>query len=418
MSARPAHAAERAGRAERVGRAGLAEQAAPAELTDVSALPDLSDLSEELVKPSTTAKTLRRLRIWLVLTSLAAGAVTLFAFSRAHAAVDTISNRSAPAVEQADAAYVAISNADADAVRGLPHAGALSALSPDYYNQLAAANQSLSQLLADNVAGPAATSQLQLVQELVVGYNQQVEQAYADLAQDYANHVQQPDNTLAVVDLYYSTSLAGTLLDDLKTLRNDEAAALTAQQSSTWLAATGYLVWVPVIAAAVALVLATDALVRRRFRRRLNVGLAAAALALVAMGLLCGLSLWASDGDLSDGVNGSLVGVTALSDAQVAGSSDTWQAELYDQVTKACRNDGACGADVTKPAGTPPKTASTPAQQIHEIQIAEGGFAGAAAIADTAYIVRALIIAVLALAATALSVFGLWRRIDEYKFEA
>lgn len=405
MSARRAHAADRAGPGE----------PAPA---DSPGLLDPFDPADELVKPSTTARTLRRLRIWLVLTGLAAGAVTLFAFSRAHAAVDTIGNRSAPAVEQADAAYVAISNADADAVRGLPYAGALGGLSTAYRYDLAAANQSLSRLLADNVAGPEATSLLQLVQELVVGYNQQVEQAYADLAQDYANHVQQPDDSLSVVDLYYSTSLAGTLLDDLKTLRNDESSALATQQSSTWLAATGYLVWVPAVVAAVALVLVTDTLVRRRFRRRVNVGLGAAALALVAMGVLCGLSLWASDGDLSDGVNGSLTNVTALSDAQVAAATHAWQTKLYDQVAKACPRGGVCGADVTEPAGTPPKAAPASGQASQDIQTAESGFAGAAAIADTAYTARALIIAALALAATALSVFGLWRRIDEYKFEA
>lgn len=369
---------------------------------------DALDPSEELVKPSTTAGTLRRLRVWLVLTSLAAGAVSLFVFSRAHAVVDTISNRSAPAVEQADAAYVAIANADVEAVHGLRYAGELGGVSYTYQNDLSAANQSLSRLLADNVAGVQATSLLQLVQDLVVRYNQQVEQAYADLTQH---------NPLAVVDLYYSTVLSGTLLKSIKDLRDDETSALATQQSSTWLAATGYLVWVPVIVLATALVLTTDALVRRRFRRRLNVGLAAAALALVAMGVLCGLSLWASDGDISDGVNGPLANVTALSDAQVATASRTWQADLYDQLAKACPNGGLCGANA-EPGGAPTKTAAPAGQAAADMRAAEDGFARAAAIADAAYIARTVIIALLAVAATVLAVFGLWRRIDEYKFEA
>lgn len=389
-----------------VGPASPARSPGPAEPSDTF------DPSEELVEPSTTARTLRRLRVWLVLICLAAGAMSLFAFSRAHAAVDTISNRSGPAVEQADAAYVAVADANAEAVRGLPYAGPLGDVSAAYKNDLAAANQSLSQLLADNVAGPVATAQLQLVQELVVGYDRQVAQAYADLGQNGSGPA------LAVADLYYSTTLAGDLQTDLQTLGDDEQQALATQRSSTWLAATGYLVWIPVIVAAIALVLVTDALVRRRFRRRVNLGLSAAALALVAMGVLCGLSLWGSDGDLSAGLNGPLANVTDLANTQVAQASNQWQANLYTQVTKACTSAHQCGADVTQPKDASAQATLPSGQVSPEVLAAQHGFAGAAATADTAYIARAIIIAVLAIAATVLAAIGLWRRIDEYKFEA
>jgi hypothetical protein len=132
------------------------------------------------------------------------------------------------------------------------------------------------------------------------------------------------------------------------------------------------------------------------------------------MGLLCGLSLWSSDGDLSAGLNGPLANVTDLSNAQIDAATNIWQTDLYDQVAKVCPDAGLCGAQVTKPTGKPP---TSPASG-RIVQDAERGFAREAATADTAYIARAVIIAVLALAATALTVLGLWGRVDEYKFEA
>lgn len=371
----------------------------PTDPTGPDNSPDQSDQSEELVKPSTTARTLRRLRIWLVVTSLAAGAMCLFVFSRAHAAVDTISNKSAPAVEQADAAYVDFADADAAAAHGLQTGiGTFSVLSADYQNELTAADQTLSELAADNVAGPDATSQLQLVQELVVGYNQQVEQAYADYAQN-------PDQPLAAADLSYSMSLAGNVLVDLKDLRDKEDAALKTQQSATWLAAIAYLIWIPLLIAAVVLVAVSHTLIRRRFRRRLNIRLAAAAVSLVAMGLLCGLSLRVSDGDLGAGLHGPVPIVTELADRQVATASNAACEDFLAQLGKI-HSPGSCSASTT-PAEAPPPQDTTGNE--------ESAFASAAATADAAYIIRAIGVTALAVAAAALAAAGLRLRIDEYK---
>lgn len=363
--------------------------------------PDDAAAAEVLVTPSTTARTLRRLRIWLVVTSLAAGAVCLLVFSRAHAAVDTISNKSAPAIEQADTAYLDFSDADAAAAHGIrTGTGTFGGLGGDYQNDLAAADQSLSQLAADNVAGADATSELQLVQELVVGYNQQVQQAYADFAQG-------PGEPLALAGLSYSMSLADNVLAALKDLRVKEGDALAAQQSSAWLGALGYLIWIPLVVAALVLVAVSHTLVRRRFRRRLTGRLAAAALALAAMGLLCGLSLWVSNGDLRTGLRGPVVNVSALADQQVAATSQAACADFATEVGKLDPGAGKCAVQFTKPTAAPPPQNATSA--------AESAFASAAATADAAYIARAVVIAVLASAAAVLAAAGLRQRIDEYK---
>lgn len=370
------------------------------------------DAAEELVEPSNTARTLRRLRVWMVAVSLVAAAACLLVFSRAHAAVDTLSNRSAPAVQEADAAYVALVDAEATSAHDVrTGTAALGGPGGQYQNDIAAADKSLSQLVGDNVAGPDAASSLQLIEDLVVGYNQQVEQAYADLAQ-------RSDNPLAVVDLSYSTRQAGELLGDLGKVRDAENAALTAKQSSAWLTGISYVVWIPGVVAAIALVAASHTLIRRRFRRRLNLRLAAAGVALAAMGLLCGLSLQVSESDLDSGLRGPLALVTQLSDTQATDLSDAGSVDLYHLVTRICPGGGTCGAQVSLPPKAHPADELAPAVSTLATQQTqdESLFASAAATADAAYVARSVTIGVLALAAAGLSASGLRRHIDEYRF--
>ncbi len=357
--------------------------------------------------PSTTARTLRRLRVALFTGCVLAEALCLLLCVQAHAAVGTLRDRAAPAVLDVQATREALSDAHYAAVRGVGTGGSLLG-SPggQYQNDISAADQSLAQLAADNVAGTSGTSRLRLVEALVVTYN-------AEIGQTYADH----DNaTLTTTDLWDASRILEQTLTELGTLDDKESSALRDQRSSMWLARETDLLWVLPVLLLLALFLVTRSVVSRRFRRSLSWGLVTSAVAVVLMGGVCGLSLWTARTHLDAAFTGPFRATTALADRESKALYDTSRADLHGYIESRCPAAGHCGTDENlDPPPTKADLASVVRGASKDLRFDQDRFVRQTARADTAFAARVTVVAGLGLAATALAAFGLRRRIDEYR---
>ncbi|MFF2350825.1 hypothetical protein ACFVVL_13675 [Kitasatospora sp. NPDC058115] len=360
--------------------------------------------------PSTTARTLRRLRGALVAGSLLTGALCLVVSGRAHAGSDAVGGRAAPAVLRAEAAYGALADAQRAAVQGfLQETVVLGGLGDRYRNDIAAINQNLAELARYDVAGPTAASDMQRVEGLVVNYNTQIEQAAADYRRSGSL-------TQALPALWYAELQYREASETLDVLRQDGKTALAARLDSVWLAdATDLLFLVP-FALVLALFARTQVVLRRRFRRRLNAWLAPAVLALTATALWCGLSLHAADERLRSALDGPWVDAVVLAEEQATRSAGLAADDLFEIVARACTATATtsfCGTGLTPSSTT--ATEVTP-EEGRRLGRAEADFTERSARADASSSERLTAVVLLTLAAAAASAGALNRRIDEYRF--
>ncbi|KOV17081.1 hypothetical protein ADK60_27465 [Streptomyces sp. XY431] len=365
-------------------------------------------LADEPATPSTTARTLRRLRGALVAGSLLTGALCLVASSQAHTGTDAIGERAAPAVLRAEAAYGALADAQRVAVHGFQQGTVvLGGLGDDYRNDIAAINQNLAELAGDNVAGPASASDLQLVAGLVVNYNAELEQAAAD-------YQQTGDLTRALPALWYATLQYREVSATLDRLRKEENAALTARRDSRWLAGAADLLFLVPFTLVLVLFARTQVVLRRRFRRRSNILLTAALLALAATALLCGLSLRVSDGRLGSALDGPFAEAVTLAQQQASRSAARADADLYAVLAQECPAAGSCGTHLAPPTSGP-ATVGT-GQTGHQQAEAENAFTSGASEADAYSAVLPALLVLLTSAAATAAALALNPRIDEYRF--
>ncbi|MFB7948642.1 hypothetical protein ACFC6L_27425 [Kitasatospora phosalacinea] len=366
-------------------------------------------VADEPATPSTTARTLRRLRAALVAGSLLTGALCLLVSGRAHTGTDAVGGRAAPALLRAEAAYGALADAQRVAVHGfLRGTVVLGGLGDQYQNDIAAINQNLAELAGYNVAGPAGTSDLQLVEGLVVAYNAEIEQAAAD-------YQQTGELTRALPALWYATLQYREISDTLDRLRTEGRATLTAQRGSAWLAGTTDLLFLVPFVLVLVLFARTQLVLRRRFRRRSSTWLTTAVLALTAAVLWCAQSLHTSDGRLRSALDDPFTKAVTLTQQQAGRSAAEADEDLFAVVAQACpATSRSCGTGLTAPPPGP-ATGGT----------AEGGgrpgrdeaeFTDAVAEADASSSRRLAVVALLALAAAAASARALNPRIDEYRF--
>ncbi|MED7947869.1 hypothetical protein [Streptomyces sp. BE303] len=365
-------------------------------------------VADEPATPSTTARTLRRLRGALVAGSLLTGALCLVAFSRAHAGTDAVGERAAPSVLRAEAAYGALADAQRVAVHGFRQGTVLlGGLGDQYRNDIAAINQNLAELAGDHVAGPAATSDLQLVEGLVVNYNAELEQAAAD-------YQQTGELTRALPALWYATLQYREVSNTLDRLRAAENAALTDRHSSVWLAGPADLLFLVPFALVLALFARTQSVLRHRFRRRLSIRLTAAVLALTATALLCGLSLHVSDGRLRSALDGPFAEAVTLAQEQTSRSAAQADRDLSAIVTQACPDAGSCGTHLT-PQTSGPATVQA-GRTDHRQAEAEAAFTRGVTDADAYSAVLLALLVLLTSAAVTTAALALNPRIDEYRF--
>lgn len=374
-------------------------------------------------EPSTTAGTLRRLRVVLVGGCVLCGALCVLAFTGAHRTVDLGLERSAQAVLQADAVAAALTDADRTAAEGIRSGtAALGGNAGQYDNDIAAVHQGL-ELIAEHSTSEEedeeADRKLELVNGLVVSYTAQIQQAHADLQQDH--------RSLSLVYLRNASALLHQddgILANLSELRGLEERVLQRQRSSAWAAGATSLLWLLPVVALAALLVRTDVLVRRRFRRRLNAGLLAAFAALLVMAGTAALSLL-SNAQFDAALDGPYAQVRTAGLREAANTDGAGRNEIAALARELCGRERECGAEILDGTFLPPSLGAPPSEAragdapkaLRDAQRKgleefgrESGAAGAA------FGVRvALIVAMAALASAAIA-FGLRPRINEYRF--
>jgi hypothetical protein len=367
---------------------------------------------DELAPPSTTARTLRRLRVALVAGCLLLGVLCPLAVSRSQAVIAAAGHHAAPAVLEVEAARGALVDAQRSAVDGIAaHTAALGGPGGRYENDIAAIDQSLSQLAGDNAAGADGTSDLQLVEGLVVSYNAQVEQAFAEYQQNL-------DPGQALPGLWYATQTLGQVVKKLGTLEGEQHEALDAERHSAWLAGPSSLLWLLPLLVLLALFWWTQRVVRERFRRRLSVRLAAAAAALLGMALLTGLTLGGAGEHFDTAVGGHFSRAVALAGQQSTNSAQHAAHDLFTLIPKSCSTvTGYCGTGLNDTAVDPSGDAAAGRQSRQQTQ-EQDEFRQSISAATGPGTTAMVLLTVLAVAAAVLTAFGLRPRIDEYRFGA
>jgi hypothetical protein len=229
-----------------------------------------------------TRTALRRLLVVLMVAGLAVVVASAGAVQAMRATATEVGTRTAPSIVDSLAARAALVEADAAAVQSFRSGEvALSGPGERYQSQIAVASQSLAQLAEHNVAGPAASQAIQLVEGLLVAYMGLIEQADA--------HFRQSRGTaLGTADLWYASRLVHApesgLLAQLDALREAQTVVLGRQLDSGGAAPGWRYAW-PLAGLLLLLTLvATQVFLSRRFRRTVNPALLGATVLLVVLG--------------------------------------------------------------------------------------------------------------------------------------
>jgi hypothetical protein len=360
---------------------------------------------------STTRRRLLDLRLALLGVAVLVLASSWYAFRDVHSTTDMVRERTAPAMLEAAATRSALAEADSLAMNSFHSDEALLSGPGDrYQNQIAVASQNLAQVAEDNVAGEAASRQLQLVEGLLVGYTGWIEQADV--------HHRQGDAmaALATADLWYASRLLHApdtgILAQLDSLLKAQQQALDEQIADGTRTFVSVALWLVPLLALFALLFVAQRFIRNRFHRRQNVHLLLATILLAAF---CALPV------LADQAQAQLE--QAAHDLRQAGES--WQARttsagvkgqklLKDMVTKQC--SGGCGATVSRfiaeiPVGTTPglltdQQLTEQAKRVNEEIATAGDAAGVE-----------LLIPIWAAVFAVLVVFGFRSPIEEYRYQ-
>src|SRR5215813_12546148 len=117
---------------------------------------------------STTRRTLLALVAGLLIMTVTVFATTLLAFTRVHRTADTVRTRAAPAIIEVAAARVALERADSAAITSVKNkAVRLSGPGQEFQHQFAIAEQSLTQVAEDNMAGEEGSRTIHFVEGLL-----------------------------------------------------------------------------------------------------------------------------------------------------------------------------------------------------------------------------------------------------------
>jgi hypothetical protein len=242
----------------------------------------MTDVAAVHRKPaSTTRRTVRRLLVSLLAVTTVSGVAMIWVFTQVRDTADTVRTRTAPAILQLAIAHDALVQADNVAVTSFAaesglRAPRLSGPGDEFRNQIAIASQSLTQVAGENTVGDAASRTLQLVQGLLVTYTALIEQADA--------HWQRDDKALGATELWSASQLlhgAEGILGQLDTLLDAQRAALAAQIGAGSMTRPASLALILLNLVLCALLVSTWWILRRRFRRSVNLGLVAACVLLV-----------------------------------------------------------------------------------------------------------------------------------------
>jgi hypothetical protein len=363
-----------------------------------------------------THRTPTRRTLWRLLAGLlvAAGAVLVgsaSAFQAVHATAAEVQARSAPSVLGVAATRAALVAADAAAI-GSFHSGEARLAGPGdrYQSQIAVASQSLAQVAENNVAGPAASQTIQLLEGLLVAYTSLIEQADVQYRQE-------GDASLGAADLWYASHLLhmpdGGVLAELDTLRDAERTALAHQLATGGTNPLWTLAWAVPAAVLFALLAVTQVFLRRRFGRTLTPPLAAATLILLLLVLGMGSALRA--GDHLKTARTALSTATADWQTQVSATDRLGQAALVEVVQQGCRDSG-CGATFTRFVAALPSAGGPGPQVADRAVAADVRVVNREAAAATRTTTTQVLLLVAGLAIVVSIPLGLYRRIEEYRY--
>jgi hypothetical protein len=357
-------------------------------------------------RASTTRRSLLRLRAALLALTGVVLATSAWSFAGTHAVLETVRDRTVPAMLDVASARTALMDADAAAVASFRGGGArLIGPGEQYETGLAVANQDLARAAEHNAAGADGSRELQLIAGLLTAYGGWISQADAQFRA-------QREDMLSAVDLWYAARLLhgdDQIVPHLDALAADQRAELDAQLSTGWLDPVTMLVWTVPALALLALLGYTQVFLRRRFRRRCNESVIVASLvvlvlvAATAAGLVLRDRAQHAAADLREFVTSSELQSTAVATAG--------QHELVQMVRAQCGGgpDG-CGETLPPPgpAAAAGEGAHPPAASATDATVA---FASAT---DFGWLLG--VIPALAVAIAGLVLLGLQPRIDEYRY--
>ncbi|WP_409464026.1 hypothetical protein [Amycolatopsis sp. GA6-003] len=358
-----------------------------------------------------TRQALVRIRAVLLAGTVIALVTSSLAVSGVVRTAEQVSSATSRAILEVAAARDALVSADAAAVASFASGEAkLAGPGQEYENRMASASQSLARVAEFNQAGDAGAGTLQTVEGLVASYSGAMGQADA--------HFRQPGGELVgLADLWYASRLLhapDNVLELLGKLQKDERAALDRQISGAGMSAGLLILWLLPPLVLLALLVAAQVFLRRRFRRRVNPPLLGATV--LGLGVVAGLlAAFALAGRL-DPVRASVDDAVAVREKSIEAADAGGHARLAALLQERCGPPG-CGSTVddfrrqTRAAGD----SAAPAHNAITSAARAVKTAGTAATESGGLPV--LVPAALILAG-ALVVAGLYRRIDEYRYRA
>ncbi|MEQ4303085.1 hypothetical protein ABNF97_17105 [Plantactinospora sp. B6F1] len=369
------------------------------------------------VPPSTTRGTLLRLLGCLLGATVLVLASSLAVIWGTHRSAETVRTRSVPAVMELAAVRTALVRADTAAITSFQtRQSGLVGPGEEYQNQIAVASQGLAQAAEDIGSEGGSSGQIQVVEGLLVAY-------VGLMGQAHAHYRQSGPGGLATAYAWYASRLLHSddgILAQLDTLLAAETEALEARLSSGWLSPGTTLLWVLPVLLLLCLLVGAQRYLRRRFRRTVNWGLAAATVLLVV--LTAGTSfVLVSKEQLAD-AHAELSEVRRLSAEQSAGADHQGIAALDELLAGFCsRADGcAVSSDVFRgglEAGAPAPAVSAPPVADREVLSRAGEVDDQAALA-TGATSGAFVVLLLASPIALLVWLGLRPRIEEYRYRS
>jgi hypothetical protein len=364
---------------------------------------------------TTTRRDLLRFAVALVVLTVLTAALAFAEFDRAQRTADTVRADTAPAVVEVSAARGALVEADRAAVASFSTGAVrLSGPGDEYRDQIAIASQHLTRAAAHDIGDGSAPQRLELVNALLAAYSSSIEQAAASFRHN--------ENTpLWASDLWTASRLLhanGGALAQLDGLRDGQVSKLDSEIGSVAdVVVLASLSWLVPGIALLLLLVAAQIYLRRRFRRWLNAGLAAATLCVLGMLAVAGFTF--DIGSRLDATRDTVHELTDRWDRQVSDRETLTQQRLADLIDTQCRAEaGECGSTVQQVV-----EAVRSMDPIDDDAVQDTLIDGASSIdvdiaAASRYGGYVALIPLSAAAAIALIAAGIYARIEEYQYRS
>jgi hypothetical protein len=358
---------------------------------------------------STTAKTLWVLCAALLIATTVTFGTSLWVFRNVHGTVETVRTNTAPAILDVLAAEEALVRADSAAISSF-QSGEVKISGPglQHQNQLTVASQNLAQVAEHNSAGPQGSQRIQLLEGLLESYSGSIGQAHAHFG-----------TAVGTADLWSASRLLhngdNSILAELDHLREDQDKALIDQIKTSSMISGNLLVWAVPIAFLFVLLGVTQVFLKRRFRRSVNPLLLLSTLVVVGLSMVTSLALVSQH--RLESTRDTLGRVTGEWKADISAADAQGQWTLGRLVMIECSQEkGGCGPTVNRSVTDRVPTDGT-ADRAHDTRVVRWNRdvdeqTGPAARNSHLWFFIPLMSALIAV----LIPFGLWPRIEEYRY--